>query len=315
MHTTYDLRYRSLAATLGRNALSRRFVGLSAVLLTAALTACSTPRPFDPLAEDPPVTDRAFPAESAELTITSHDARMSGRFFVAQGPGPHTTVVIARGMPDLLGSLDIAMALRRAGFNVLSFNYRGCWGSEGTFSLMHSLEDVQSAVAFLRDAANAGRLRVDPERIALLGYSYGGPVILQAAAQDPRILAAAMLDGSDMRSDVQELRDTPGPAVAWMDSLLPVRLASGGRALADEIVSQQAFWHPAHAAQGLAGKRVLLVVATRGTGAEPPVSPSLQEIFGARSKLTAVTLDTDHGFSDQRIALTRTVLAWMEALP
>lgn len=284
-----------------------------AALLAAALTACSSLRPFDPLAEDPPVTDRAFPAESAELTITSHGARMSGRFFVAQGPGPHTTVGIARGMPDLLGSLDIAMALRRAGFNVLSFNYRGCWGSEGTFSLMHSLEDMQAAVDFLRDASNTGRLRVDPERIALMGYSYGGPVVLQAAAQDARIPAVAVLDGTDMRSDVQELRDTPEPAVAWMDSLVPVRLASGGRALTQEIVSQQAFWDPAHAAAGLAGKRLLMVVATRGTGADPPISPSLQEIFGTRSQLTSVTMDTDHGFSDHRIALTRTVLAWMQS--
>ena len=239
---------------------------------------------------------------------------MSGRFFMAQGAGPHATVVIARGMPDLLGSLDIAMALRRAGFNVLSFNYRGCWGSEGTFSLMHSLEDVQAAVAFLRDATNAGRLRVDAGRIALLGHSYGGPVVLQAAAQDPLIHAVAVLDGTDMRADVRELRSEPEPAIAWMDSLVAVRLASGGRALAEEIVSQQAFWDPVRAAPGLAGKRMLMVVATRGTGAEPPVSPSLQEIFAARSRLTSLTLDSDHGFSDHRIALTRAVLAWAQAL-
>jgi dienelactone hydrolase len=179
---------------------------------------------------------------------------------------------------------------------------------------MHSLEDTQAAVAFLRDAANAGRLRVDPERIALMGFSYGGPVVLQAAAQDPRIHAVALLDGTDMRADLRELSGTPEPAIAWMDSLVAVRLASSGRALVDEIVSQQAFWDPARAAPGLAGKHVLLVVASGGTGAEAPISPSLQEIFGARSRLTSLTMDTDHGFSDHRIALTRAVLAWAQAL-
>src|SRR5437867_4115657 len=70
---------------------------------------------------------------AARVGLAQHDpyhahlsggARMNGRLFIAQGAGPHPTVVVARGMQDLLGSLDVAMALRRAGFNVLSFNYR-----------------------------------------------------------------------------------------------------------------------------------------------------------------------------------------------
>lgn len=283
------------------------------LVVLASLGGCAGMKAFDPLTDDPAVADPAFPADSQDLTILSGGDRMSGRMFMAQGAGPHPTVVVARGMPDLLGSLDVAMALRRAGFNVLSFNYRGCWGSEGTFTLMHSFEDVNAAVGFLREEAHARQLRVDPGRIVLLGFSYGGPAVLKAAAADPRIRAVALIDGTDMRSDVDELKAHPQEAIAWMDSLLAVRLGSG-KAVTDEIVSQADWWNPATAKEGLAGKHVLLVVASRGTGAEPVARPTMAEMFKDSARLTAVMLDADHGFSDRRIALTRTVLSWAQGL-
>jgi dienelactone hydrolase len=283
---------------------------MSAPLLLAVLSACtSVPGAgFDPVTQDPPA-DAAFPASSRDVSFDSHGARLSGRLFLASGAGPHPTIVIARGMPDLLGSLDIAMALRRAGFHVLSFNNRGCWGSEGTFTLRHSYEDVESAVNYLRSDWGAKQQRVDPDRISLMGFSWGGPVVLKAAAADPRVRAVALLDATDMRSDIDDMRAHPQETVDWLASMGAVRMTTP-RAVVDEIIADADFWDPLAARASLAGKDVLVVVATKGTGSEPPQVPSLKDAFRDVARVEAVTMDTNHTFDDHRQALARTVVSW-----
>jgi len=268
---------------------------------------------FDPVTQDPPTPDRTFPGASHDVVFESQGSKLSGRLFTASGEGPHAAVVIARGMPDVLGSLDVAMALRRAGVHVLSFNNRGCWGSEGNFTLRHSYEDVEAAVRYLRSEDVMKRHRVDPERIVLIGFSWGGPAVLKAAAADPRVRAVALLDGTDMRSDVDDLRAHPQEAADWLASYPAVRTTSP-RAVVDEIVAQADFWNPLGARQGLHGKDVLVVVATQGTGAEAPQVPSLQEMFRDVARVEAVTMETTHGFDDHRLALTRTVVEWAARL-
>ena len=39
------------------------------------------------------------------------------------------------GLPGNERNLDLAQAIRRAGWDVLTFTYRGAWGSPGDFSI------------------------------------------------------------------------------------------------------------------------------------------------------------------------------------
>lgn len=279
--------------------------------LLCLVGACAAPLATDPVATDP-VADAQSPASAHDVRFDSRGVPLHGRMFVAQGGAPRPTVVIARGLPDLLGNLDVAMALRRAGFNVLSFNYRGCWGSGGVFTLMNAFEDVQAAVAFVRKEGEAGRMRIDPNRILLLGYSYGAPVVLKAAAEDPAIRAVASIDGTDMRANVAILRSHGQQAAAWLESLGMIRFESG-RAFVEEVVAQADQWDPAARVAGLAGKEVLMIAATRGTLKDGVPRPSMEELFGAGSRVTALVLDTDHEFSDRRIALARAIVQWARA--
>jgi len=45
--------------------------------------------------------------------------------YVAAGAGPHPAVVLLHGFPGNEKTLDLAQDVRRAGWNVLYFNYRG----------------------------------------------------------------------------------------------------------------------------------------------------------------------------------------------
>src|ERR1700692_859227 len=99
---------------------------------------------------DPPV-DSKFPPGVSGITVPSHGVDMDATLYLAGGAGPHGTVLLLHGLPGYEHNGDLAQAIRRAGWNVLLFHYRGTWGTAGTFSQSSGIEDVAGAVRVLRD--------------------------------------------------------------------------------------------------------------------------------------------------------------------
>lgn len=150
-----------------------------------------------PVFTDPPV-DIAHPAAMTVLHIPSHGVLINGLIYQPSGPGPHPTLIICHGLPGNEKNLDLAQAVRRAGWNAVSFNYRGSWGSPGVFRFTQTLEDAQAVVAFLREPATAKRLGIDTQRIALAGHSMGGWVAAHTAAKDHGLIGAILISAGDM---------------------------------------------------------------------------------------------------------------------
>src|SRR3984957_15560193 len=154
-----------------------------------------------------PVPDKTNPAAMETFQIPSHGAKLNALAYIATGAGPHPVVILLHGFPGNEKNLDLAQTIRRAGWDVLYFDYRGSWGSPGDFSFTHSIEDTQSAIAYLRDPANAKKLRADPGTIVLVGHSMGGFMARYAGAQDPAIKAVGLISAADMGVDrMQSLR-------------------------------------------------------------------------------------------------------------
>ena len=93
--------------------------------------------------------DRNFP-NIIELGFTSHGSDLCGVMLTPQGKGPHPTAILLHGFPGYDDPIDLAHALRRCGMNILRFHYRGSWGVKGSFSFSNCMEDVKSAIDFLR---------------------------------------------------------------------------------------------------------------------------------------------------------------------
>lgn len=77
--------------------------------------------------------------------------------------------------------------LNKAGYIVLSFNFRGFGESGGErkkITMMEEVTDVRNAITYLQT-----RQEIDPERIALTGWSLGGAVVTYTAAVDTRAKA------------------------------------------------------------------------------------------------------------------------------
>ena len=265
-----------------------------------------------------PAVDWSFPPTMGELSFESSGSKLNGLMYVANGPGPHPTVVILHGYPGNERNLDLAQAMRRAGMNVLYFDYRGTWGSGGEFSIAHALEDVAKAVERVRSEEWASAYRVDPDRVALVGHSLGGFLGAITTAEDDRIACFAFLAGADLGwfgLQASVLAGLEFTLRQHMDARSgPVH--GDARRVANEIVRRAEAWSVPSRAADLATRPLLLVAAARDEVAPKAdhhdrVIAALRETDAKR--LTEVVLDDDHVFSAHRMELASRLVDWLRA--
>jgi pimeloyl-ACP methyl ester carboxylesterase len=265
-----------------------------------------------------PAPDPAHPPRSAQVLIPSQGVGMNGLFYLASGAGPHPTFVLLHGFPGNEQNLDLAQAIRRAGWNVLTLHYRGSWGSPGTFSIAHVLEDADAAVAFVRRADIAKQFGIDTRRIVLGGHSMGGFATAAHARTDQRLLGAVLLDAWNVGATADEFSKVSGAARAEkaakeFDDLGNSLQGATASSIADEIVAHRAEWNFMPWAKELAHRPLLVIGASKAGGEE---NRALAEaVTRAGGKVTNVTLSSDHSFQDHRIALAAQVVSWLQSLP
>lgn len=281
---------------------------LIAVLLNVPVAVLAQATPQAVFA-DPPA-DAAHPATMNVLHIPSHGATINGVEYAASGAGLHPTLVICHGLPGNEKNLDLAQAVRRAGWNAVTFNYRGSWGSEGVFRFKQNLEDADAVLAYLRNPANAARLGIDTKRMVLAGHSMGGWVTAHTAAHDRELLGAILISAADMGAIASGPRDR---VVELMASDKETLVGVTAESMADEVIANAKAFGFANCADGLAHLPLLVLSADDGLA---PGTDALVKAIGAKggTSVTAIHVATDHVWSDRRIALQTQVLNWLAQL-
>ena len=282
---------------------------LLAAVLLLSLGASANAAP-SAVTADPPA-DKAHPAAMAYVRIPSHGALMNGVLYTAAGAGPHPAVMLFHGFPGNEQNLDLAQAIRRAGFDVLTMHYRGAWGSPGDFSFAHALEDSDAALAFLR--ANADKFHIDAKRIFVAGHSMGGWMAISAAAHDPAVAGVFLISAADMGLSGTRFHD---PAVRqkamdgeFRDDAIPLA-GTTADTLMDELAAHGAEWDFLALAPALKTRPVLVVTSDDGLA---PVNARLAAALRAGGgSVSEIHFPTDHSYSDHRIALESAVLDWLE---
>lgn len=292
-----------------------RLIVLAMLPATPAMAIAPPPASFaisSAVISDPPV-DASHPAALTSLVIPSGDGALNAVMYSAAGPGQHPTLLLLHGFPGNEQNLDLAQAARRAGWNVLTFHYRGSWGSPGAFSFAHCLDDAVTALAFLRASAALAKFGIDPARIAVAGHSMGGIVAARVAADDPRVIGAFLIDPADFAAIGRSFAD---PAeresfrVGEVRGDLPPLAGTSESAIMDEVAHAGPRLDLVAAMPALAGRPLALIGARRGIGFMAEAAAKAARQDGAKH-LTAETLATDHSFSDMRIALADRLVAWL----
>jgi pimeloyl-ACP methyl ester carboxylesterase len=279
--------------------------------------AADLPRPIPSAVISDPAPDAAHPPYSAQVLVPSHGLGMNALFYLAGGAGPHPTIVLLHGFPGNEQNLDLAQAIRRAGWNVLTLHYRGSWGSPGNFSIGHVLEDADAAVAFVRRPDIAEKFSIDPQRIVLGGHSMGGFATAAHARLDAALLGVLLIDAWNVGSTGDGLSKVSGAERAAMaarefDDLGNSLHGATPPSIAEDIVAHRVQWNFIPWAKDLTKRPLLVIGASRGLGEAN--SELAKAVTRAGGKVSAVTMPSDHSFQDHRIALEAEVVGWLQDL-
>src|SRR3954463_3902651 len=133
------------------------------------------------------------------VTFPSAGLKLSGVVHVPSGMRPgerRAAFIVLHGFGSNKTSsntMQPTKVLGELGYVVLRFDMRGCGESEGEFGrviCLEQVEDTRSALTFLADHP-----AVDPERIAVIGSSFGGAVAVYTGGVDERVAAVVSNGG------------------------------------------------------------------------------------------------------------------------
>lgn len=282
--------------------------GALAIFLALAAPSIAA-RKVEPAVFTDPAHDAAHPARMAVVHIPSGGVEINAVVYVAPGAGPHPVVVLCHGLPGNEKNLDLAQAVRRAGWNAVTFNYRGSWGSPGEFHFEQVPDDAANVIAYLRTPEVAVKLGIDPARIALAGHSMGGWATAMTASKDPALMGAVLISAADMAS----LSAMPRAMLVKAASENAETLVTTPEKMADELTAGAKAFALRTTADGLAKLPVLVVSSDDGLAKGTDALAAAIRALGG--KVETQHFATDHSYSDSRLALQAAVITWLEALP
>lgn len=163
---------------------------LVATLGTAAYAGWSLTHPGRKAVEDTPARVLVN-FDTVEFPSLGDSTVLRGWFISSASANSDKTIILAHGfagnrLEKSSDALDLAHSLNSAGFNVLMFDFRNSGLSGGRMSTFGYLEkdDLLGAVRYLKTE--------QPDKskhIGVLGFSMGGVVAIDAAADEPAIEA------------------------------------------------------------------------------------------------------------------------------
>lgn len=259
--------------------------------------------------------DSAYRPDMHGILIHGKRGRILSVLYTAAGAGPHPTVLLMHGIPGCERNLDLAQALRRAGFHVMTFHYSGSWGSDGDYSLAHDLEDAGTVLDFiLRDE----KYGFDKGHIYAVGHSLGGFVCGQLTAGRAEIRGAVLLTPCD----IGRLPEIARESSTEFDIIRAVLNESGdwlngtdGEKLLREALSQGEAFALENQAEKLKEKPVLCIGGTLDICTPPhshcdPLARAIRRAGGR--KLRELRYPTDHFFADYRLTVAEAVTDFLK---
>src|SRR5205809_2050876 len=133
------------------------------------------------------------------VTFESDGLKLAGVLHLPEGHAPRErrpAFLVLHGFgssKDSGGSTTTAKLFAELGYAALRFDMRGCGesqGPRGRVICLEQVEDTKSALALM-----AGRPEVDPDRIGVMGASFGAAVASYAAGVDGRVAACISAGG------------------------------------------------------------------------------------------------------------------------
>lgn len=248
--------------------------------------------------------DKDAPAGMTELFIPSEKSLMAGFIYSANGAQKHPTLILLHGFPGNERNLDVAQAVRAHGWNVIYFDYRGSWGSQGQFSFENCVQDAKNVVAFCKKYSDS--LHIDTSNIALFGHSMGGFVCLKALAELPGIKKGFALSTWDIYAGAKDLKPSQVKDVAKQIGEYFV-LNTTTEKLVEQVIANLAFYNIQNDSTALSNKQIIMLDEHNGNKQlAETIKNSNHNYFDYE------VWQTDHPFTNKRISLINKVIEFLD---
>ena len=252
--------------------------------------------------------DISYPAGSTELFIPSAKSQLAGMIYKPNGNKKHPTLILLHGFPGNEKNLDLAQVVRSHGWNVIYFNYRGSWGSQGKFSFKNCVEDVRNVVAFCNKFQDS--LKVDTSNIVLFGHSMGGFVCLKALEQLPQIKKGFALSTWNIFGDLKNIQSEKQLSeLSKNPTIFPnyFVLNSTTTNILLTAFKEISYYKLATDAKSLSGKQIILLDEHAGN---KEIADSIKEMH--LSFFNYQVWATDHGFTNKRVSLMNKLISFLD---
>ena len=251
--------------------------------------------------------DKKSPAGMTELFIPSEKSLISGFIYSVNGAQKHPTLLMLHGYPGNERNLDIAQVVRAHGWNVIYFDYRGSWGSQGKFTFKNCVDDVVNVVKFCNKYQDS--LKIDTANIVLFGHSMGGWVCLKALQQLPQIKKGFALSAWDIynlykrvlnQKELTELTSTPDSLSKYF-----VLNATLGE-MFQPVLNRDEYFNLENDAKRLSEKQIIMLDEN---ARNKRIAEALKK--ENRTYFDYEIWQTDHPFTNKRVSLINKVLAFL----
>jgi len=246
--------------------------------------------------------DTAAPAGMNELNIPSSGSLLQGFIYKANGSQKHPTLLLLHGYPGNERNLDLAQVVRARGWNVIYFDYRGSWGSQGTFAFKNCIEDVVNAVAFCKK--NADAFNIDTSNIVLFGHSMGGWVCLKALQQLPGVKKGFALSAWNIPTSLKYAKGNYDTLKAQNGDYFVLNATV--RQQFEPVAKDTAAYDLINDGKALANKQVVMLDEHNFNA---PVAAAIKA--DNKAYFDYQVWKTDHPFTNKRIALIKLVWAFL----
>ena len=252
--------------------------------------------------------DMTSPASSTELFIPSGNSQIAGLIYNANGLQKHPTLLLLHGYPGNERNLDIAQVVRSRGWNVIYFDYRGSWGSQGKFSFKNCVEDVLNVVSFCNKYQDS--LKIDTSNIVLFGHSMGGWVCLKALQELPTIKKGFALSTWDIAKDFKNVSNEKEMLIIANDPNIAGKYFVLNTSLKDlytPVLQDKTYFNLLNDAKSLGDKQIIMIDEHEKNS---QLAEKIKE--SNKSYFDYSVWQTDHSFTNKRASLINKILAFIE---
>lgn len=274
---------------------------------------------LDRMGEDPAVAAVERAATIEEMTFTNHGESFYGTALIPGGEASevHPCVILCHGFPGFAATFDIAQNLRRVGFVVLSFFYRGSWGSQGHYTFSGAIDDAVTVAEWAHDEKNAAAYHIDRDNIFVFGHSMGGFVAINTTRRLPWLRGTVVMSPYNLAYCIENGIDDSLQALIDANQYV-LRVASPTALYENAQYCAAQGYGISHAAEDLRDRNVYFIGAyeddiARWSEMIAPLWNALRQ-HESKGKQQFDMLHSSHSYDDKRMTVSRMAATWFASL-